>query len=694
MPTVCFVSFEFHPVNPGGCGVFVHHAAEALLLGGHEIVLLVDMPAKEFVRLDAEVRPTLPHAARCRAYQVDALCADFPFDPADVAGLFLWKSLRFAHALRALRRLEHLDAVEFFEYCGPAYHALVERLYDADAGPTISVRLHGAMALIDRSAGTPEAGRERYVMYGLERGALRLAEAVLTPSLGFAREYFRDPAVLDPAKLLESPPPYAPLPSLPTIDATDRRSIACFGRLALCKGVDQLVEAGLVLLERHPELPYRFDIVGADSNEGPGGSRFSAYLRSLVPEALADRFTLHGHLSQDDAVTVLARARFAVFPNRFESFCYSLHEVYEAGIPVVVNDIPAFAAFFTHEENALVYDGSVAGLVAAMERMLTDDALVARLRRPYPIRSTASEPVRVAFHALAPVRAAGPTPAALVVVLQPAATDAARVDATRDALGSQAGPDFATVHLVEATTDAREVLWWLGRAWRPIGTGGTPLHLADLVTSDTIALLLAGDRPAPSWLATAASALAVRRTMGFSGTWASLDGHPMALTLDVALEAWPFEHGAVLTRTLVRTRRGQALVDLLDPTLGTLGEIGLLWDAVARYGPGHLFPRPLVEIVPPAVAPAASPELAHLVQRYGGPFADRLAYYLATRLAQPGGAEGVSPWLAAWMGGPVDRSWVADHLDGRSLLRIAARKLARKLASVLRAGRRPTSSPR
>ena len=54
-------------------------------------------------------------------------------------------------------------------------------------------------------------------------------------------------------------------------------------------------------------------------------------------------------------------------PNRFESFCYALHETRQAGVPVIANDIPAFREFLVHEDSALLCDGGVPALADAME---------------------------------------------------------------------------------------------------------------------------------------------------------------------------------------------------------------------------------------------------------------------------------------------------------------------------------------
>ena len=80
MPTTCFASYEIHPTTKGGCGVLLHNAAAHLLKRGHDVIFLLSMPAREFEQFRDRDRKLLPHADRCRAYHVDDLCDDFPYD--------------------------------------------------------------------------------------------------------------------------------------------------------------------------------------------------------------------------------------------------------------------------------------------------------------------------------------------------------------------------------------------------------------------------------------------------------------------------------------------------------------------------------------------------------------------------------------------------------------------------------------
>ena len=182
MSRICFVSYEIHPTTWGGCGVLLHNAARVLLSQGHEVVFLLDIPAEHFHCFRDEHRLDLPHPENCRAYHVDALCADAPLRDSDFPGFFTWKAYRFDFACRQVCALEHPDVVEFFDYCGVAHYALSAKAAGLDYQDThLAIRLHNTCEVMDVHEATKPLCFDRYMLYALEHGALRLAESVLYP---------------------------------------------------------------------------------------------------------------------------------------------------------------------------------------------------------------------------------------------------------------------------------------------------------------------------------------------------------------------------------------------------------------------------------------------------------------------------------------------------------------------------------
>ncbi len=708
MPTICFVTYEIHPTNKGGCGVLLHHAAQILLRQGHTIIFLLDVPRNEFVQFVERDRLGFPRPENCRAYWVDDLLGGFPLPAADVPNLFRLKSLRFAHALRRLLEREAVDLVEFFEYAGVGYAAFVDRIFGDDgeqpgkppAGgakmPVLAARLHSSLELLDIYGGTHGMDRDRHFLYGLERAALQLTETIIAPTRTFFTAHYEGPYGLPSRRMVVAQSPKQPFPAVsrrPPRDGPYR--IAFIGRMFALKGVDQLVQAAVLLFRRRPALRCSVDLIGYDSPESPVPGSFVAYLRTLMPAELRDRFVFHGQLSHARIVERLGDASFAVFPNRIESFCYALHEVYDAGVPVVVNNLPAFADFFTHERNALVYDGTTEGLLAALERMIDDADLRERLRRPYAVAEQPLGEIYAQPRALQPLVAGGvPAVAASVLILADERDDEDALAATLESLRRQERSAAEAYVLRSSPAGAGESVWLLGRCWQvtraapdhgghaagaSAASASGPLSATDLLTRDALLLLAAGDRLPPAWLARCSGALARRAELPFAGTWRRREGLLFAPQLDTCPEAWPFEEGVDRTRVLLRTASQRLIVDLFDPLLGALGEIGYLWRLVAANGPGVLTPLPPIEVVAAARDCTSPPDaLQALLARCGQPFAERIAQLagvLRGRAAAPEARDGAPahPQLSI-----EQKRAIAADLNGKSLLRLALRKFWHK----------------
>lgn len=702
MAVIAFVTYEIHPTTRGGCGVLLHHAAELLLRRGHEVVFLLAAPAHEFERFDGTDRLAFPNPDRCRAYHLDALAHDFAVRPEECPSRSMWEASRFAHAWSRLASLERIDAVEFFEYCGVSHYAAMRRLFGTEPAspgggrPVLASRLHNSLELIDRVGGTKHLDRARYHLYGLERAGLRFAEAVLTPTWAYFDAYYRDAYAIPRGKAVLSQSPKLATPRVARRpDPGEPFTIAYVGRMFQFKGVDQLVHAGVELLRRRPDRPCTFDVIGPDGGESPFGDSFITYLRSLIPAAMRDRFVFPGHRSHAEILQRLERALFAVFPNRFESFCYAAHEVYDAGVPVIVNDIPGWRDFFEHERNALVYDGRTDSLVGAMERLIDDATLRERLVRPHAIADRPLGEFYDSPRALAPIveRPGAALPGALAVVLCEGSFETA--DPTLRALAAQAHPPARTVVLVASAPDGEATFWCLGRSWHARDASGNPLMPEELPTLDAIVLLRAGDRPGAGWLRACATALAHRPSLGYAGTWGRRGGVTFVPLVDIAPETIPFEQGSMLQRVLIRTAPGRLLIDLFDPALGNLGEVGLLWRAWAETGPGAVLDEPMIDLANDGPSHAEPNLLKHLVMRHGAPFAERLSVFaglvhdraegLATqvRALAPGALIHVDPSLLSPEPSHEHKVQLADQLGTRTLARLTWNKLARKVAGRL-----------
>jgi glycosyltransferase involved in cell wall biosynthesis len=679
MTTTCFCSCEIHPTTRGGAGVFVHHAARRLLVQGHSVFLLLDLPRHDFARFDKHVRPSWDGSERCAAFLVEDLGAALPIRPHEAPTPAYFNSLRWAAALQSLALTHPIDLVEFYDFSGPAHAALALRAFGLLSAPqTIAVRVHTPLDLIDSVGGTRYLDRDRWSMHALERAAFRLADAVLVPSDSFYTESLRDRYQIEPRRAVVSVPAMGE--GLRDADANARASppapngpvtIAFIGRMFQIKGVDQFVHAAVELLRRHPTLNLTFDVIGSDSSESPLGESYIAYLRSLIPETLRPKFLFPGHVPHEHLGERLRNVLFAVFPSRLESFGYAMHEARAFALPLIVNDIPAARDFLVHERDALFYDGSTDSLIAAMERLLADPPL--RLRLAHPPLSL-PEPLGPFYHAPRILRA----PSA-----EPHATDATvlilgRSDATLAALRVQSHPPSQVIVLDETTPNAEETVWLLARPWHARDAHARPLAFAEVRTTDSLVLLQAGDQPDPDWLALCLHALNANPALAFAGTWGHRNARVVPSLLDIAPESWPFERGHALTRALTRTTPGRLLLDALDPAFGHLADIARVYRAIESGGFGLLLPQPKIQLADDPRDPPDPNLLKFLIARFSTTLGDRLAAYAAHLFDH---------LLAARAGAPPDshdpslehKLAVADQLGGKTLMRLGWRKAVRRL---------------
>ena len=687
MSRILFATYEFHPTTWGGCGVLLRHATDLLLSQGHDVVLLLDIPKNYYDRFLSQDHGTLSVPDNCSAYHIDSMCEDLPFRVEEITSPFVWKSLRFAHAIRRLSQIEPVDFVEFFEYCGVGYHALAEKRFGLQpADPILGMRVHNSVELIDLHEGTKGVDRDRSILYGLERAALGHSEATLLPSQSYADRYYIDRYHLASDAIAISEPPTARFDKRPDYPFEERKEIQFFGRIFEFKGVECFVRAALLLLEEDEKLDLYFVLIGNDSQDGPDGGSYSAYLESTIPERFRNRFVFTGHIEHAAVVERFGRARFAVFPNRFESFCYAAHEAYEAGVPMLVSDIPAFRNYLVEGRDAFYFDGSSIDLARQMKTLIAEPSRIDALRRGERL---ANAPLGTYYEnprALRPISQEKGGPFDLMVVLiVPERATVAHLHQTLDAVRPQLQKgdriviafDSADPRALKGATAVR----WMGSTRCMQSADGRPISLAGLRAKDGVWIVLAGDEPDENFVALCRGALSRNPTLGFAGTWMrDSEGALIEGMLDIVPERQPFDRGAQLTRCLIRTERDDLFVEIFDAQAGLYGEIGALWKAEDRWGRGCLLPQPHLRTSSIDESPRDQGQLAFLVQAIASSSRKERLSLLA--LEQSATLKGATINYGPRVGMDAERaSRIAhEYLNGSTLARMALRKFGRKLA--------------
>ena len=145
------------------------------------------------------------------------------------------------------------------------------------------------------------------------------------------------------------------------------------------KGVHLLVEAFRGLDPERAQLDIHGHAVPYE-----GVDDYEADLRGLAAGAAHIRFGKA--YRPEDVPSLLADADVLVVPSTwYENSPLTLHEAFLAGLPVVAAGHGGMAEFVVNEENGLHFEpGSASSLRATLQRLVDDEALLARLAVPPP----------------------------------------------------------------------------------------------------------------------------------------------------------------------------------------------------------------------------------------------------------------------------------------------------------------------
>jgi len=163
------------------------------------------------------------------------------------------------------------------------------------------------------------------------------------------------------------------LPLLHSSQQKNPRRILFLSRLHAKKGLDLLIPAFMQVRKRYPDS--ELVIAGPDDGE-------LAPTRDLVAKhGLQGAVSFPGMLRGEKKYQAFAQAGLFVLPSHSENFGIALAEAMAAGLPVVTTDQVNIHDAITEAEAGLVTPCRVQPLADAMQRILSDPALAARLGR-------------------------------------------------------------------------------------------------------------------------------------------------------------------------------------------------------------------------------------------------------------------------------------------------------------------------
>lgn len=639
MRRICFVTNEIFPTTTGGAGFLIYNLSHALLYEGHRVILVLDLSKADFDRFQQGDRLNLPNPQNCISYRLADLCTGLALKEKDFLSRHTWDAYRIDAACRQVYQGEQPDLIEFVDYTGQSYYALVAKVCGlAYEKSHLAVRLHGSVELIDSSAPAKPVDFDRYTAYALERASWRLAESRLVAAPSYINVSYREDYPTPFGDFRLSPPP---LLSYPTYQEPSpyARVVLFYGRLSNNKGADLFLEAALRFLAANPQTELQFALAGADSMEPPTPEwgNYQEYLESKIQPSLRNHFRFTGHLRRDELQALLAQVKFSVIPSYFESFCYAAYELRQSGTPVILSDLPVLRDGFSEGEDAIFFDGTPGGLAAQMERLDRDSVLRRQLAR----KPAAPPEVDLSYYLTSskqswinPIGQAAKLDLLALVLLDASRHDV--LDKTLTSLDQVYGCDIHVVILVDQQPgyDLRSRIRLFGKTFCAQDRDGRPIVGSDLCTRQTLVVLRSGDQLHAEFIQVALETLNRQEQITFIGTskvisansgqW--IDTHPLAAMLELA----PLETASYHYRCVMRTPPGIALGDLLDERTQHYSEIDYLWRLESDQTCGVHIPAAWISQQAEQIETTTGAQLSHLLQKEPyHPRQQRLVNYLA-----------------------------------------------------------------
>ena len=349
MYTKLFVSYELSPFTSGGMGTYLHNVLRIASAEGVKTCVLLGLPIAEVEKIKANLTARIPFSG-----VIPEIMSAFELANEKSSQNVFWnRSALFCDAILKLMSLRRIDYIEFFDYCGPAYHTLMEKctnrlLKDVE----ISVRFHNTIELIDRSSGILKA-RGPNSPYGLERSAMRIADQLIVPGAKVWAETAAELYQIDANRITVIAPPFA-TDSFPKKHA-NQSGIAFVGRPSVLKGFDTFLDA---LLQVHDNCEVELPAVVVIGPPETVVGALNVLSELEKRPALKSKISVTGHVPQAELMQMLGAFDLVIFPNRSESYCYALHEAILSGVRVIVNSIPAFVEHLESSNRCMFFDGT------------------------------------------------------------------------------------------------------------------------------------------------------------------------------------------------------------------------------------------------------------------------------------------------------------------------------------------------
>ncbi len=277
----------------------------------------------------------------------------------------------------------------FREYSAPLYQFLKDHIQDYDVVHCHGIWHFGSLApfllddtvakvvtihgLLDQWAIRHSYWKKKLLSLVLQKRLLRRADLIQINNTDEQADLLRylghqHPHVVIipngiPVAEFETLPPPGTFRQQHGIDP-DQPMLLFMSRLNIKKGLDLLLPAFAQYAAAHPTA--RLVLAGPDDG-------YQATAETFIREnTLTDRVLLVGMLTGEAKKAALADADVFVLPSYSEGFSMAVLEAMVAGVPAVVSDRVGFGEAIRETGAACLTDLTVAGVLASLEKVLTD----------------------------------------------------------------------------------------------------------------------------------------------------------------------------------------------------------------------------------------------------------------------------------------------------------------------------------
>lgn len=390
--SIVLATYELDGVNPGGAGVLISALAKQLAASGLNVIVLADMPPPECRQWAADLASqNADLATRLRVVSVYDLGVSYDVTKGDE---FVAKSILWADAVEAAAKKYDVAAVEFFEYAGPAAALMARKMQGTSSLPdrvAVYVRVHGSLEMIDAAEGVdPTPARLR--MYMMERFAMAAADAVIYPSASMRKLYEASLGDLPRRSVVGTPPVHSILTSIsPRPSRSQLVDLHCkpdsrkfnylvLGKIQKIKNSALVARAAVQFLDSEAGRSATVTFVGSSFRNVETQADPLDEVLASIPSRLRNRIFICPRAGRHELNTLLPMYSASIVASAFESFNIVAHELYAAGLPLVISDFDAFADFFNPTNAYIFQRGNASDLAAAMKRAISTKITPVRMQ--------------------------------------------------------------------------------------------------------------------------------------------------------------------------------------------------------------------------------------------------------------------------------------------------------------------------